>query len=67
MADGDGLTGGSGSAPCGRGLHITRSDATGKPTADLVRGAQLSPGERTGAGDESPRAAVIWRLSLKCP
>ena len=65
MADGDGLTGGSGCGRRGRCLYITRTDATGKPTADLLGSVQLSPGERAGPGDESPRAVIIWSLSLK--
>jgi hypothetical protein len=36
MADGDGLTGGSGSGFCGRSLDIARTDATGKPTTNLL-------------------------------
>jgi hypothetical protein len=39
MADGDCLTGGSGSGRCGGSLYITRTDATGKPTTNLLGGA----------------------------
>ena len=67
MADADGLTGGSGSGRCGGRLHIARTDATDKPTADLLRSVQLSPGERPGSGDKSPRAPIIWSLSLEQP
>ncbi len=67
MADGDGLTGGSRSSLRGRSLHITRTDATGKPTADLLGRAQLTPGERAGPGDERARAIIIWSLSFKEP
>jgi hypothetical protein len=67
MADGDGLSGGSGSGRCGGGLHITSADATDKPTADLLRGVQLSPGECAGPSDQSPRAVIARRLSLEQP
>jgi hypothetical protein len=67
MADADGLAGGSGSGCRGGRLHITSTDATGKPTADLLRRVQLSSGKRAGAGDESPRAIIIWSLSLEQP
>jgi hypothetical protein len=65
VADGDGLTGGLGRGRCGGTLYITRTDATGKPTANLVGSVELSAGERAGPGDESPRAAIIWSLGLK--
>ena len=65
MADGDGLTGGSGCGRCGGSLYITRTDATGKPTANLLGSVQLSPGERAGPGDGRARAVIIWSLSLK--
>jgi hypothetical protein len=65
MADGDGLTGGSGCGRCGGTLYITRTDATGKPAANLLGSVQLCPGERAGPGDESPGAVIIWSLSLK--
>ena len=38
MADGGGLTGGSGRSRCGRSLHLTCTDATGTPPANLVGG-----------------------------
>ncbi len=38
MAHGYGLTGGSGRGRCGGSLYITSTDATDKPTADLLRG-----------------------------
>jgi hypothetical protein len=67
VADGDGLTGGSGSGRCGGILYVTRTDATGKSTANFLGGVELSAGERPGPSDESPRAAIIWSLSLKEP
>jgi hypothetical protein len=67
MADGDRLTGSSGGGRCGGSLDVIRTDATGKPTANLLRSVQLAPGERAGPGDESPRAVIIWSLSLKYP
>jgi hypothetical protein len=51
MADADGLTGGPGRGHCGRALHLTRTDATGEPPADLLGRVQLSPGERPGPVD----------------
>jgi hypothetical protein len=39
MADGDCLTGGSGSGHCGGSLYITRAHATNKPTTNLLGGA----------------------------
>ncbi len=65
MADGDGLTGGPRRGHCSRSFLFVHADASGKATADLVRSAQLSPGERTSPGDESPRAVIIWGFSLK--
>jgi hypothetical protein len=67
MADGDGLTGGSGSGRCSGRLHLTGTDATDKTAADLLRRAQLSSGERASPGDERPRAAIIWSLGLEQP
>jgi hypothetical protein len=65
VADGDGLTGGSGSSRCGGTLYITRADATSEPTANLLGCVELAASERAGSGDQSPRAAIIWGLSLK--
>jgi hypothetical protein len=65
MADGDGLTGGPRRGHCRRSFHVVRADATGKATADLVRSGELSTGECTSPGDESPRAVIIWSFSLK--
>jgi hypothetical protein len=67
VADSGGLTGGSSRGRCGRSLHLTRSDATGKPSANLIGSVSLSPGEGAGPGDESPRAVIVWSLSLKQP
>ena len=65
VADGNRLASGSGSRHCRGILYITHADATCKPTANLLGGVQLSAGERTGPGDESPRTTIIWSLSLK--
>ncbi len=65
VAHGDGLTGGSGSARCSRSPYLACTDATGKSTANRLRGVELSPGERAGPGDESPGAVILWSLSLK--
>jgi hypothetical protein len=65
VADRDGLTGGPRSSRCSRALDVVCSDATGKATANLLRSAELSPGERTSPGDDSPRAIIVWSLSLK--
>jgi hypothetical protein len=65
MADRGGLTGGPRRGHCRRNFHVVRADATGKATADLVRSAQLSTGERTSPGDESPRPVIIWSFGLK--
>ena len=65
VADRDGLAGGSSSGRCGGSLHITSANATDKPTANLVRSFEFSPGERAGPGDESSRAAIIWSFSLE--
>lgn len=67
MADRGRLTGGSGRGRCSRSLHLTCTDATGKPPANLLGGVELSPGERAGPGDERPRAVIIWSLRLKQP
>jgi hypothetical protein len=61
----DGVTRGAGSGLCGRSLDFTHTDATGKPTANLLASVQLSAGKRAGPGDESPRAVVIWSLRLE--
>lgn len=65
MAYGDGLASGSGSGRRGRSLDIARTDAPGKPAANLFGGVQLSRGERPCPGDESPGPAIMWRLSLE--
>jgi hypothetical protein len=58
VADGYGLTGGSGGG-CGCGcLCVTGSDATDESTADLLGGVQLSSGERPGPGNRSARAVI---------
>ncbi len=67
MADGDGLTGGSGSGRCGGSRDFTWTDAAGKPAANLLDGVHLSPGKRARPGDESTRAVVIWSLGLEQP
>ena len=67
MADRDGLPGGAGRGRCGTSPHLTGTDATGKPPANLLGSVELSPGERAGPSDERPRAVIIWSLSLKQP
>nr|WP_163548555.1 hypothetical protein [Candidatus Frankia nodulisporulans] len=65
VADGYGLTGGSGSGSCRRSLHITGIDPTHESTADLLGSVQLSPGERPGPGDGSARAVILWSFGLE--
>jgi hypothetical protein len=36
VTDSDGLTGGSGCGRCGGSFYLTRTDATGEPTANLL-------------------------------
>jgi hypothetical protein len=67
VADGYGLTGGSGSSCSGGSDDITRADATGEPTTDLLRRVQLTPGEGAGPRDQRPRAIIIRSLVLKQP
>jgi hypothetical protein len=67
VADADCLARSSGSGRCGGGLNISHTDATGKPTTDLLGSIQFSPGECTRPGDQRPRAIIIWSLSLKQP
>jgi len=38
MADGDGLTGGSGSGRCGGSLYLASTDAPTEPTTNLIGG-----------------------------
>jgi hypothetical protein len=67
VADGYGLTGGSGSGHCRWSLHITGSNPTHEPTADLLGSVQLSAGERPGPGDGSARAVINWSFGLEQP
>jgi hypothetical protein len=67
VGDGDCLTGGSGSGRCSSSLQVTRRDTAGEPTANLVRSADFSSGERAGPVDESPWAVIIWSLILEQP
>src|SRR3954447_14464062 len=67
VADRDALAGGAGGGRCRRSLHLTGTDATGKPPTNLLGSMELSAGERAGPGDERPRAVISWRLSLKQP
>jgi hypothetical protein len=67
VADADGLTRGSGGGHRSRSRDVARTDATGKATANLVGSIQLAPGERSGTGDERPRAVVAWGFSLEHP
>ena len=65
VTDGDSLTCGSGGSIRRGSLYLTRTDATGKATANLRSSTQLSLGERAGPGDERPRAVISWSRSLK--
>jgi hypothetical protein len=67
VADRGRLTRGPGGGRRGGIPHFSRTDAPGKPTAYRLGGVQLSPRERAGAGDESPRAVIIWRNRLEYP
>jgi hypothetical protein len=65
MADGNGLTGGSGSRS-GRGnFHLAGRDAAHEAATNLLGSAQLSSGERPSAGDGSARAIVSWSFGLE--
>jgi hypothetical protein len=65
VADGCGLTGGSGGGS-GRGsLHLAGRDTANESAADLLGSVELSSGERASAGDGSARAVISWRFSLK--
>jgi hypothetical protein len=65
VADGGSLTGGSGGSRCCTARYISCTDATDKPATNSLGSGQFSPGVRPGSSDESPRAAIMWRLSLK--
>jgi len=67
VADGYGLTGGSGGGSGCGSLYVTGSNATGESTADLLGSVQLSPGERPAPGNPSARAVIGWCFSLKQP
>ena len=67
MANGDSLTGSSGSGCCSGVLHLTRTDATSEPTANPLGSPELSPGERGVWAMRSSRAVIIWSCSLKQP
>jgi hypothetical protein len=67
MADGYGLTGGSGDGSGCRSLYVTGSAATDESTADLLSSVQLSLSERPGSGNRSARAVISWRFSLIQP
>ena len=67
VADRYGLAGGSGSGQGSGICNITSSDATDESTTDFLRGVQLSPGERTSAGDGSARPFITRSVGLKQP
>jgi hypothetical protein len=67
VADGYGLTGGSGGGSGCGSLYVTGSDASGESTADLLGSVQLSSGECPGSGNRSARAVISRRFSLKQP
>jgi hypothetical protein len=65
VADGCGLTGGSGCGGSGARLGIASSTAIHKPAADFDPGVELSAREGPGPGDRGARAAVSWVFGLK--
>jgi hypothetical protein len=65
MTHGCGLTGGSGCVRRCTTRYITGTDATDKTAANPLGRGQFSTGVRPRPGDESPRAAIMWGLSLK--
>ena len=67
VADGYGLTGGSGGGSGCGSLYVTGSAATDESTADLLGSVQLCSGERPGPGNRSARAVISWCFSLKQP
>jgi hypothetical protein len=67
MADGNGLTGGSGGSSSRGSLHLADRHTTDEPTPNLLGSVQLSSGERPSAGDGSARAVITWYFSLKQP
>jgi hypothetical protein len=65
VADGHGLTGGSGSGS-GRGsVHLVCRHATDEAPANLLGSIELSSGERPSASNRGARAVVIWSVGLK--
>jgi len=67
VADGYGLTGGSGSGGgCGSPYFAGRH-ATGEAATNPLGSGQLASGERPSAGDGSARAIVSWSLGLEKP
>jgi hypothetical protein len=67
MADGHGLTGGSGSGSgCGSLLFVGRH-TTHEAPANLLGSVELSAGVRPSASDGGARAVVSWSIGLKQP
>jgi hypothetical protein len=65
MTDGDSLARSSGNCRCCGTLYLARTDATGKPAANLLDSIELSASERTSPRNESSRSVIIWSLSFK--
>jgi hypothetical protein len=65
VADGYGLTGGSGSRRGCRSFHLAARHPTDEAATNLLGSAQLSSGERASGGDGSARAIVCWSFGLK--
>ena len=65
VADGDGLTGGSGSGQGGGSVDVTRSYATDESTPDFVGRVELSPGEGAGPRDGRAGAIITWSFGLE--
>ena len=67
MADGYGLTRGSGSGGRRRNLDLAGRNTTDESTADLVGNIQLSPRERSRPGDGSARTVILRSFGLEQP
>jgi hypothetical protein len=65
VADGCGLTGGSGSGCRCRTPYLARTDATDKAAANPLGSGQFSPGVRPSPGDERSGTVIMRRLSLE--
>jgi hypothetical protein len=65
VADGHGLTGGSGSGSGCGSLDLVGRHATDEAPANLLGSVELSSGERPSASDGGARAVVSWSAGLK--